>query len=318
MNKVCKKMTTTQMLRWVSAIAICVLTGINDAAAQQPNPPGSYQQTCTSIKAEGAKLTAGCASKGSTLDAIAGEKFTAPSSLGNFFECLGDISNNDGNLTCNRNPNSSKMQKTRKAIDEAAMSVLGITPTEQQRYTYISRMFSAGHQATFYKQGGFLTKNVADFLRADLAKFEDMRANVVKRAFMDVYNVAPSNTDTGKWGTAIQNNKFGYAEIVAAEQQKMNSDKVIRRLMINNAYMAAFGRPATAGDFSYWLPRTDIFKDVLAAQRSWLYNPSGAKDLTETVIRAYERKNGKPPKDFGQLGAAIQKAQQSKLIFSEM
>ena len=61
--------------------------------AAQSIPPGSYQQTCSSINVKGNRLSAYCRAKdgSSTL-----------SSLNNFKLCEGDIWNNDGSLTCKK------------------------------------------------------------------------------------------------------------------------------------------------------------------------------------------------------------------------
>ena len=70
-------------------------------------PPGSYQKTCIEIKLDGANLKASCAEK-SKSGGIGGSEFSAPvnTALENVYECDGDISNDNGNLKCNRNRNS--------------------------------------------------------------------------------------------------------------------------------------------------------------------------------------------------------------------
>ncbi len=61
-------------------------------------PPGSYQQTCTDISVSGTTLTAYCAR-------ISDTDMMYRSDLADINLCRGDISNNDGRLTCKKPTN---------------------------------------------------------------------------------------------------------------------------------------------------------------------------------------------------------------------
>ena len=57
------------------------------------------------------------------------------------------------------------------------------------------------------------------------------------------------------------------------------------------------GRSATDADRSYWLGRTEHYRQVLDAARAWLYSGGGSNDLAETVTRALQAKKGSAPSD---------------------
>ena len=90
-----------------------------------------------------------------------------------------------------------------------------------------------------------------------------------------------------------------------------------RRNIIKNVYLTAMGRPAQASELDYWLPRKENFDQMIAASRTWLYSPSGAKDLRETIVRAYLAKNDQPPTNAF-IKNAIASLKPEKLIFKEI
>ena len=70
-----------------------MITGVSDPAAAQTLPPGSYKQSCANPSVSGTTLGATCAS---------GEGSQIYSELHNIDQCLGDIANYNGVLTCQK------------------------------------------------------------------------------------------------------------------------------------------------------------------------------------------------------------------------
>ena len=80
-------------MRVVSCVLGAVLmAGLSLSAYGQAAPPGSYQQSCRDIGMQGSTLTAVCRRANGRGD--------QPTAL-NVAHCVGDIGNNNGQLTCN-------------------------------------------------------------------------------------------------------------------------------------------------------------------------------------------------------------------------
>jgi hypothetical protein len=80
-------------MRYCLALTFFAATMVLSSAAMD-NPPGSYQQTCKSIKMHGDTLQAKCETR---------DGRWVRTSLDDADQCAGDITNIDGQLTCNRN-----------------------------------------------------------------------------------------------------------------------------------------------------------------------------------------------------------------------
>ncbi len=87
--------------------------------------------------------------------------------------------------------------------------------------------------------------------------------------------------------------------------------------MIIAAYQKTMGREPTDGDSAYWMPKTEIFTQIVDAARAYLYSPDGAGDLAETVKRALRNNMGREPTS-AQIKSAIVKYTPKKTIFDEM
>jgi hypothetical protein len=275
-------------------------------AAQNFVPPGSYQSSCAGIKTVGADLSANCGSAGGGLS-IGG-------SLTDYFECEGDIANNNSKLECNRNPNSPLMVKTKAALDVQYTAVTGskIGYGVYESHIYFLRlMFADGMAPQFYKG----TLDIRAFIQNWLNKPENIsrKAGVVERAFKDVYNYGANPKDLAFYNT--QN--IGYKDVVVAETAKLNSKPFVRRVMIVAAYKKTMGRAPTDGDFAYWEPRTEIFTQIVDAARAYLYSPNGANDLAEAVKHALSNNMSGEPTS-AQIKSAIVKYTPNKTIFDEM
>jgi hypothetical protein len=75
----------------VALMFFAILTAVSGAA--QDIPQGSYQQTCRNIRVRGNTLSAKCQTSGGNW---------VRASLGDADRCVGDITNVEGQLTCNR------------------------------------------------------------------------------------------------------------------------------------------------------------------------------------------------------------------------
>ncbi|MEJ7862522.1 MAG: hypothetical protein WKF90_12905 [Pyrinomonadaceae bacterium] len=294
-----------------AAVQGVMVTAHAPDAAQNFVPPGSYQSSCAGIKTVGADLSANCGSAGGGLS-IGG-------SLTDYFECEGDIANIKSKLECNRNPNSPLMVKAKAAVDDQYTAVTGskIGYGVYESHIYFLRlMFADGMAPQFYKgRYGQLDVNLRTFIQNWLNKPENIsrKAEVVERAFKDVYNYGANPKDLAFYNT--QN--IGYTDVVIAETAKLNSKPFVRRVMINAAYKKTMGRPPTAGDYAYWEPRTEYFTQIVDAARAYLYTPNGAGDLAETVKRALNN-NMSGEVTSAHIKSAIVKYTPNKTIFDEM
>ena len=299
------------------------------AAAQRASaqvPGGSYQKSCRDFKTAGAVLSAWCGSKDkqSTLSKITGAgapfEYNPGTKLENYFECDGDIWNDDSQLKCSRNRNSAPMKAARTAINTAYRSVTGFDVSGEAHLTVlIKMMFERGMQQKFF--GAKYAFMIAD---ADLVKiFKDDFAKtpivnkraLIERAYTYVYGRGPGAEQIARY----LNQNIAFSEIIAAEQQLMKSDStnLLRGIAIVNAYKDSMGRPPTAAERNYWNPKTTFYNVIVKANRDFLYSPNGSKDLLETIKRAHNATNGKNP-DSVQLANLLTKYSQNKAIFDEM
>ena len=282
-------------------------------ASAQFIPDGSYKKSCQNFSSKGSVLFATCNPKGPN-------DFKFDTELADYFECEGDIRNADGALKCNRNPNSALMQKAKSALDAGYKNVVGVGISSYPNYQkYLRLIFQDGMAQKFYdgNLGGMANLGLLDFFQTWLSKPENanVKSGVIKRAFYEVYNYGPSPKDVAFYTSTP---KTGFQTIVLAEQKKLNADKVIRRLMISEAYKYTMGRNPTAAEFDYWMPKQEYFTQLVEASRAFLYSPNGAKDLAETVKRALNKNGNNPKPDIDQINKAITKYSQNKYIYDQM
>lgn len=303
-----------------------LLAAMPEVAAQVTAPPGSYKQTCSDIKMEGSTLRANCQDKGKTtgekiVDALpgGGQEFKAGTTpLEKFHECDGNIGNNDGQLTCTRNPNHPRLKQAKSSIDHAIGNMLGKKASGGHVYDYwLGEMFASGLLPRFY--AGMTNDDAMAFFQKFLAKPDqgNRRLAVINDAFKDVYSFEASPKDVAFWNAEMLAGRGGHHYITFVERSKLNADKVIRRLMIQAAYKKAMGRNPTPADFDYWQPRQEIFAEIVDAARAYLYSPGGAKDLAETVERALENRTGNKP-TTQQISDAVIQYSKTRFIFDQM
>lgn len=311
-------------------ICLCSLffVGASEAKAQKNIPPGSYQKSCSDIQVKSNVLLAICNPKsGFSMPILtAGEKFKYQSDIVDFFDCVGDISNSDGKLVCQKAKypqKSALMQTAEKAIAGAYPVYYGEPYPNNLGDTrfWVIKMIEGGMIDQFFK--GLKTIDAAAFIESYIKKPENanVRLGLINKVMRDVYGSTndASPKDVAYWNS--QASKMGnfYAEVMAGEMKKLNdpNNKIVRRAMIMFAYKKMMGRNPTKEDFSYWEPRSEIYIQILAAGRNFLYAPNGSKDLAETVERALTEKAGSKPK-VSQINEAIIKYTKTKAIFAEM
>jgi len=307
-----------------AAQGVMVTTHAPDAT-QNFVPPGSYQQSCRDYRTEGSVLKATCNPKftsGGTnllVVTVGDSKVARDYEIADYFECEDDIWNSNGYIVCNRNINSPLMVKTKAAFDAQYKAVtgskIGYGVYESHLY-FLKLMFADGMAPQFYKGTyGPLDVNLRAFLQNWLNKPENIskKAEVVERAFKDVYNYGADPKDLAFYNS--QN--IGYTDVVKAETAKLNSKPFVRRVMIVAVYKKTMGRAPSAADWAYWEPRTAYFTQIVDAARAYLYAPYGANDLAETVKRALGNKMSGEPTS-AQIKSAIVKYTPNKTIFDEM
>jgi hypothetical protein len=142
------------------------------------------------------------------------------------------------------------------------------------------------------------------------------RATAINNAYQEVYGRDSTPAEQAYWEPLVRAQKAWYATIVIAEFGTLKNYGG-RPAMINRAYQAVMGRDANQTDSGYWLPRSEHYRLIVQAGRSYLYSAGGATDLAETVARALQTKHGKQPSD-AEVKAAMSKYTPNKWIYAEM
>jgi N1221-like protein len=157
------------------------------------------------------------------------------------------------------------------------------------------------------------------FLKKYIAQPEGSlaRAHLITRAFYEVYGRPSSPTEQAYWDTQVKAQQTWYVPLVSKIREELNSKPPERRTVIQVVYYFVFGRLATDGELNYWTPRKEDYKQMLEANRAWLYSQNGVKDLVETVTRAMEQKNKKKPTD-SEVKYAMAKFTAKKMIYQQM
>lgn len=309
-------------------IFLCGLFFIGSSSVKAQIPPGSYQKSCSDIQVKSNVLLAICNPKSpfSLPGFPVGEKFKYQSNITDFFDCVGDISNSDGKLVCQKFKYPQKsplMQAAEKAIAGAYPIYYGVSYPNNLGDTrfWVIKMIEGGFLNELFK--GLKTIDAAAFIESYIKKPENanVRLALINKAFQDVYGTTndASPKDVAFWNS--QTSKMGnfYLDVISGEMKKLNDpgNKIVRRAMIMFAYKKMMGRNPTKEDIAYWETKTEIYKQIIAAGRNFLYAPNGSKDLAETVERALTEKMGAKPK-VSQINEAIIKYTKTKAIFAEM
>ena len=295
------------------------VAGLLSATAVQAGPKipaGSYQQSCTNIaiNAELA-LTAKCAPINK--DPGAFTQGTLPLNL--YYECVGDISNNDARLECQRNPNSGRIQAANAGINYARQVILGLPSSAGDRLMGMRMLFQRGMDTSFFQMWN--RDAVAKAYADDLGEPANgaLRGQVIERAYQYVLGYSPPSDRAAFWDARLREGKgIGYINIVGEESTRLNASEIARKMTLLRVYKAGMGRNPDKGDQDYWVPRKETYQQMLDANRAWLYSARGAKDPTDTVRRALENKYAKTNVSDNDIKVAMAKYTEGKRIFDEM
>lgn len=321
-------------------LGIACLIAIPIEVAAQGLPPGSYQQSCQVTGIYGTILEANCKTKSidKSIWTPAKDGVYRKTSI-DFEFCIDDIRNDNGRLTCAKDLEAEQKKKADKAAAEAkkqanaalealvsssnsafaaaAPLVLGRPPFTGEVAYWIPIMKSYGMSQQL--QEGLKFSDAVAFLKKFMAEPIGSARGVeaIEYAFQEVYGRYATPLEQAYWESQIKAQTAWYAPIVSAERAKLNKDSALRKAVINHAYQLAFGRDANSIDLQYWMPRSEHFRHLLAAQRVWLYSANGAGDLVETTTRALQKVNGKAPTD-AQVKAAMKYFSIKNVIYRSM
>lgn len=326
-------------------LGLIYVFGALEAKAQIP--PGSYTLSCQIISVNSANgtLTAVCNSKSGKTKINRDFKYKY---------CLGDISNQDGYLSCAKDQakmsadakaadekaaaekakkdaekdaeqnaaakewEKAKIAKFKSAFDTAALLVLGRETSDLEVSIWLKNMQkqSPGQFETEVK-----FTDVVKYLKTLIAQplSSTLRTGAINNAFREVYGIDALPVQQAQYDAQIRAQQATYSSIVLTEIKNLNEDKIARKLMIARAYKKSMGRVTVQSEMDYWLPRADHFRQIVEASRSWLYSANGSKDLAETVKRALEV-NKMPGENISnaKISDAMKKFTVKKLIFDEM
>lgn len=166
---------------------------------------------------------------------------------------------------------------------------------------------------------GFSAADGMNFLKERFKTIGDGWLEVFVGTITDqIYGRTATKEEKDFYVSRLKDQKETYASIFLAEKNKLNKNSTERAAMIERAYQNAMGRTASENDRKYWQPRSEIYKELVAASRDWLYSPNGANDLKETVTRAYQAKYKNSPVVETRIAKLTADFSKSKMIYAEM
>lgn len=166
---------------------------------------------------------------------------------------------------------------------------------------------------------GFTAADGMNFLKERFAAAGDLWIGVfLDRVTGEIYGRPALKIEKDYYVPRLAGQKETYASIFLAEKNKLNKTAAERKQMIDRAYTETMGRSAAESELKYWQPRSEIYKEIIPAGREWLYSPGGAKDLRETVTRAYQVKYKNSPVVESRIVKLMADYTPAKLIYAEM
>ena len=312
-------------------IAAALATGLSvpQQAIAAP-PPGSYQQSCYVITASASEeviLTANCRKKDS--DWLKGDSYYYNQNW-SYKYCLGDISNQDGYLSCTfdkaRYDIDQQISAEKAALDaaqaqatpaivSAAVTVLGRKPSTYEIRDWTSQMRKtqpavAGDGISFPEAVNWLKVYATQPFKAwD-------RAKLIDAVFREVHGRTANTIEQATYDALMRSQQAWYSVMVTRERDKLHSDPAAHAAMITAGYMYSFGRAPSDSESSYWQGRSESFFQLISANRSWLYSTAGAAELSATVARA-KLAAGLPASDSA-VKAAMPGYATTRRLFAEM
>lgn len=207
-----------------SCCALLFLTFASQRAATRgAAPAGSYQQTCqVSSFAFNHMIVARCRNKGGGW---------VNTRLRFAFLCEGDISNNDGQLTCNKSAASARFKAAVSAFNSAAPVVLGRAPkstdigesanSESEILAWLAVMHAEGMGPTY--QDGMKFSDAAAVLKIHASRQPSVRDEIVRNALNEVHGTV-EQAKLDAWRPQVQARKAWFTTIVSAERQGKKKD----------------------------------------------------------------------------------------------
>jgi len=205
-----------------------------------------------------------------------------------FYLCSGDISNNNGNLTCAKTQNSAQFKDAVNAFAAAEAIVLGAPMKNPDEWVDYMHGYGMGQQ---FKDGIKLGDAFA-VVKKYLSQQGTPRRFVINNAYQTVYGSKAEEKHYAFWDAPIKANADWYATIVPKLRAELNSNKgpYTRDTVINVAYYMAMGRLARDHEMGAWKTRTEDYQQMLEAARAWLYSDAGNSDLREAISTAFKVK----------------------------
>jgi hypothetical protein len=290
------------------------------AALAQGVPGGSYQQSCKKYDLAFGHMLFGVCQEKSGKEVSARLRFS--------FLCSGDISNNNGKLTCTKSSQSPQFKAAVSAFTSASVAVLGRLPksvgieetdnSASEMLSWLSLMHSM-NMGQQYQEGTRFSDAVA-VLKQLLTNQPPIRGEVVKQAYLDVYGSNPEPAQYDYWCKQLGTKTDWYATLVAKLNAELNANKgpFSRKTIIHTVYVLVFGREASESDLKYWLPRTENYSQMLLANRNWLYSDNGKGDLYAAVKLAFLVKMKKNNPSDTEIWDTAKLFTPKKLIYIEM
>jgi hypothetical protein len=214
------------------------------------------------------------------------------------------------------------MDNTQKMLDAFAAGsvlVLGRDPKPSEPYEWITMMVTPEYGMSAQVSQGFTFLDTTKFLKMLIAKPAGaaLRAEAIDNAYVEVYGRPSTAVEQASWDAQVKAGKAWFASIVVKESAKLNASPAERSAMIGRAYQLAEGRAPYAGDAQFWGPKSEHFREIVVAERTWLYTDKGANELVAVAGRAWKAKYGAPATDANAKAMLI-KATPTKMIYAEM
>ena len=140
--------------------------------------------------------------------------------------------------------------------------------------------------------------DAVNFLKAKL-KSESATNNkliliLLEKAFTESFGRASTTAEQSLWIARIKSEGLWYAPIKSELMKQAQVDKKERTALIDRAYGYTLGRAATQEEVKYWLPHSEYYDQIVAANRAWLFSSSGASEYPEVVRRALKTYENNP------------------------
>ncbi|MCP3734654.1 hypothetical protein M9979_07190 [Sphingomonas sp. RP10(2022)] len=328
------------------------------ARAQGGIPQGSYLQTCSvmSIDSSSGELTASCEPKHECSFLAGCDLYLNTVTSLYYTDCVGDISNNDGNLYCTYDQakvaarlkkevdakaaaDSSAAAQAKAAADlkyqlEVAEQVAAATPGMRAAAVLIlgrdlgsdeirKLVMTARAPANPESRAAIFTKEfdfgaASAFLKRYIARSigEPYRNAAVDAAFLQVYGRLSTPGEQIDYYNRISAGKAWYATIVNDQMPGIAPGSQVRAGIAQRVAQAALGRDPSLAELQQWTASGQNFGTMVEGVRQQLWGGGDADPLILTVQRALNTL-GRPSDDAG-VKAAVAAWRPMKATYSEM